>query len=180
MYTLIILLMIQIINSDKNITKEDEKIIRIEDKNKILRKDDYEEIKSIIDKNFPLLLIRILNVSEIGQKKQLSFFEASSFNHFTKSCEKYKDKNMCDYGYAIDIYIKEKLLIIQIGKESKKLLDEIYKQRMIDSIRDELINKNWAHAIKKILIFINYRQNGEKFKNFQKQMTGLKYIFYQY
>jgi len=66
MYTLIILLMIQIINSDKNITKEDEKIIRIEDKNKILRKDDYEEIKSIIDKNFPLLSIRILNVTEIG------------------------------------------------------------------------------------------------------------------
>ena len=107
--------MIQIINSNNNITKEDEKIIRIEDKNKILRKDDYEEIKNIIDKNFPLLLIRILNVSEIGQKKQLSFFEASSFNHFTKNCEKYK--NMCDYGYAIDIYTKEKLLIIQIGKE---------------------------------------------------------------
>ena len=158
--------MIQIINSNNNITKEDEKIIRIEDKNKILRKDDYEEIKSIIDKNFPLLLIRILNVSEIGQKKQLSFFEASSFNHFTKSCEKYK--NMCDYGYAIDIYTKEKLLIIQIGKESKKLIDEIYKQRMIDSIRDELINKNWAHAIKKILIFINYRQNGGTIQKFPK------------
>ena len=58
--------MIHIINTDNNIPKKDEKIIRIEDKDKILRKDDYEEIKSIIDKNFPLLSIRILNVTEIG------------------------------------------------------------------------------------------------------------------
>ena len=58
--------------------------------------------------------------------------------------------------------------IIEICKESKKLIDDIYKQRMTDSIRDELANKNWAHAIKKILIFINYRQNGGKVQRFPK------------
>lgn len=169
MYILIILLVIQIVNSNKNNIinlKEGENITRIEDETKILDKQDYKEIKEILDKNFPLLLIRILNNNENYNDKQLPYFEASSFNHFSKECEKLKD--MCDYGYSIDIYIKQKLLIIQIGKESKKLIDEEYKQRMRDSIRDELNNKNWAHAIKKILLFINYRQKGGKIKNFSK------------
>ena len=169
MYILIILLVIQFVNSNKNNIinlKEGENITRIEDETKILDKQDYKEIKEILDKNFPLLLIRILNNNENYNDKQLPYFEASSFNHFSKECEKLKD--MCDYGYSIDIYIKQKLLIIQIGKESKKLIDEEYKQRMRDSIRDELNNKNWAHAIKKILLFINYRQKGGKIKNFSK------------
>ena len=169
MYILIILLVIQFVNSNKNNIinlKEGENITRIEDETKILDKQDYKEIKEILDKNFPLLLIRILNNNENYNDKQLPYFEASSFNHFSKECEKLKD--MCDYGYSIDIHIKQKLLIIQIGKESKKLIDEEYKQRMRDSIRDELNNKNWAHAIKKILLFINYRQKGGKIKNFSK------------
>ena len=170
MKTLIILLIIQIINicksNNKTDSKEDEKILRIEDENKILSKEDYKELKEIIDKSFPLLLIRILDGNEKDNTKQPSFFEASSFNHFTKECEKYKD--MCDYGYSLDIYIKKSLLIIQIGKESKKIIDDQYKQRMSDSIRNELDNNNWAHAIKKILIFINYRQNGGKMKKFPK------------
>ena len=169
MYILIILLVIQIVNSNKNNIinlKEGDNITRIEDETKILDKQDYKEIKEIIDKNFPLLLIRFLNNNENYNDKQLPYFEASSFNHFSKECEKVKD--MCDFGYSIDIYIKQKLLIIQIGEESKKLIDEEYKQRMIDSIRDELYNKNWAHAIKKILLFINYRQKGGKIKSFSK------------
>ncbi len=169
MYILIILLIIQIVNSNKNNIinlKEGDNITRIEDETKILDKQDYKEIKEIIDKNFPLLLIRFLNNNENYNDKQLPYFEASSFNHFSKECEKVKD--MCDFGYSIDIYIKQKLLIIQIGEESKKLIDEEYKQRMIDSIRDELYNKNWAHAIKKILLFINYRQKGGKIKSFSK------------
>ena len=169
MYILIILLVIQIVNSNKNNIinlKEGDNITRIEDETKILDKQDYKEIKEIIDKNFPLLLIRFLNNNENYNDKQLPYFEASSFNHFSKECEKLKD--MCDFGYSIDIYIKQKLLIIQIGEESKKLIDEEYKQRMIDSIRDELYNKNWAHAIKKILLFINYRQKGGKIKSFSK------------
>ena len=169
MYILIILLVIQIVNSNKNNIinlKEGDNITRIEDETQILDKQDYKEIKEIIDKNFPLLLIRFLNNNENYNDKQLPYFEASSFNHFSKECEKVKD--MCDFGYSIDIYIKQKLLIIQIGEESKKLIDEEYKQRMIDSIRDELYNKNWAHAIKKILLFINYRQKGGKIKSFSK------------
>ena len=169
MKTLIILLIIQIINicksNNKSDSKEDEKL-RIKDENKILSNEDYKELKEIIDKSFPLLLIRILDGNEKDNTKQPSFFEASSFNHFTKECEKYKD--MCDYGYSLDIYIKKSLLIIQIGKESKKIIDDQYKQRMSDSIRNELDNNNWAHAIKKILIFINYRQNGGKMKKFPK------------
>lgn len=158
--------MIQIINSDNININEKQNEIKIEDENNILSKEDYHDIKNIIDKSFPLLLIRIINGDEKDNNKQLSFFEASSFNHFTKKCEQYK--NMCEYGYSIDIYIKKKLLIIQRGKESKKLIDDIYKERMTDSIRDELDNKNWAHAIKKILIFINYRQNDGKVQRFPK------------
>ena len=171
MNVLIILLVIQIINAnanknETNKTNTEEKFIPIIDEMKILEKKSYDEIKDILEKNFPLLQIRILNNSETYNDKQLSFFEASSYNNFTKECEKIKD--MCDYGYFIDIYTKQKILIVQIGKESKKLLNDEYKQRMTDSIRDELSNKNWAHAIKKILLFINYRQKDGKIKKFPK------------
>ena len=163
MKALILFLIIDLIKSNN---REKPEIIRIEDENKILKNEDYQEINEIINKNFPLLFIRILNVNEKDHSKQLSFFEASSYNHFNKECEKYK--NMCNYGYLIDIYIKKKLLIIQIGKEVKKLIDDQYKKRMTDSIRDELENKNWTHALKKILIFINFIQNGGKAKKFPK------------
>ena len=79
----------------------------LKEQNKILDKESFSEIKEIIEKSFPLLLIRILDGNEKDNTKQPSFFEASSFNHFTKECEKYKD--MCDYGYSLDIYIKKKL-----------------------------------------------------------------------
>ena len=170
MYILIILIIIQIINISKGDNKidsnEEKKIARIEDENKILNKEDYQEIKEIIEKSFPLLLIRIINGNEKDNTRQISYFEASSLNYFIKECQQYKD--MCDYGYSLDIYIQKKLLIIQIGKESKKLINDQYKQRMGDSIRNELDNKNWAHAIKKILIFINYRQKGGKITKFPK------------
>ena len=167
MKELILFLIFHFIKSNnKTNFNEKQNILRIEDENKILKSEDYQEINDIINKNFPLLLIRILNVNEKDHSKQLSFFEASSYNHFIKECEKYKD--MCDYGYSLDIYIKKKLLIIQTGKEVKKLIDEQYKKRMTDSIRDELENKNWSHSIKKILIFINYIQNGGKTKKFPK------------
>ena len=69
MYVLIILLVFPIINSNKNdtitnLTKE-EKIMRIEDEMKILEKHSYDEIKEILEKNFPLLFIRIHTVNHI-------------------------------------------------------------------------------------------------------------------
>ena len=171
MNIIVILLTICIINcneiksvNNSFITEKNQ--IRIEEENKILDKEDFKEIKEIIENYFPLILIRILSGDEKELNKQLSYFETSSYNHFSKECKKYKD--MCDYGYFIDIYTKQNLLIIQIGKESKKIIGEEYKQRMTDSIRDEIDNKNWGHAIKKILIFINYRQKGGKIKTFPK------------
>ena len=152
--------------NSETVLKPEYKKDRIEDENNILDKESFSEIKEIIEKNFPLLLIRILTGNEKDINKQPSFFDASSFNHFSKECKNYKD--MCDYGYSLDIYVTNKLLFIQIGKESKKIIDDIYKQRMIDSIRYELENENWSHVIKKILIFINYRQKGGKIKAFPK------------
>ena len=169
MFFLIFILIFQVIKTDeiKNQTKleslSDKN--RIEDKNHFLNNNDYNEIKVIIEKNFPLLMIRLLSGEEDLGKK-LSYFEAKSYNNFSKECKKYKD--MCDYGFVFDIYIKQKLLIIEIGKESKKLIDDIYKQRMIDSIRDELTNENWSHAIKKNLVFINYRLSGGNITKFSK------------
>ena len=139
---------------------------RIYDEDHLLNKDDFTEIKEIIEKNFPLLLIQILSGEE-NIRKNSAFFEARSFNDFSNKCKNYKD--MCDYGFSIYIYIKQKLLILEIGKESKKLIDDIYKQRMTDSIRDELNKENWVQAIKKILIFINYRLSEGKIKNFPKK-----------
>ena len=166
MNVLIFFLIIQIINISNSNKEINSKIERIEDKDKILNKEEYNELKEILEKNFPLLLIRIINSNEFENTKKISIFETSSFSFFEEECKKYKD--MCDYGYSLDIYIKKQLLIIQIGTESKKIIDDQYKQRMLDSIRNELENKNWAHAIKKMLIFINYRQKGGKPKKFPK------------
>ena len=110
-------------------------------------------------------MIRLLS-GEDDIRKKTAYFEASSVTNFAKECINYKD--MCDYGFSIDIYLKEKLLVIEIGKESKKLIDDEYKQRMINSIRDELNNENWAQSIKKILIFINYRLSGGELTKFPK------------
>ena len=167
MFFLIFILIFQIIKTDeiKNNTESSKNKIRIYDEINILHKDDYKELKEIIEKNFPLLLIRLLSGEEDIRKKT-AYFEATSVNNFAKECQKYKD--MCDYGFSIDIYIKQKLLMIEIGKESKKLIDDEYKQRMINSIRDELNNENWAHSIKKVLIFINYRLSGGEIIKFPK------------
>ena len=140
-------------------------IVRIDDESHILSKEDFKDIKEIVDKNFHLLLIKISSGEEYMGKK-LAFFETSSLNYFNNNCKKYKD--MCDYGFSIDIFVKQKLLIIEIGKESKKLIDDLYRKRMTDSIRDELNKENWTHAIKKILIFINYRLSGGKIIPFPK------------
>ena len=135
MFFLIFILIFQVIKTDeiKNQTKleslSDKN--RIEDKNHFLNNNDYNEIKVIIEKNFPLLMIRLLSGEEDLGKK-LSYFEAKSYNNFSKECKKYKD--MCDYGFSINIFIKQKLLIIEIGKESKILIDDSYRQRMTDSI----------------------------------------------
>ena len=169
MYFLIFLIIFQIIKTDEiktqNNQESSENKLRLYDEDHFLSKIDFDEIKKIIEKNFPLLLIRLLSGEEdIGKKS--AYFEASSLNYFSKECHKYKD--MCDYGFSINIYIKEKILIIEIGKESKKLIDDEYKERMINSIRDELNNDNWPQAIKKILIFINYRLTGGKIMKFPK------------
>ena len=169
-FLLIHILLFHTINTDevKNHAKEGstKDMKRIDDEEHFLSKSDFNEIKEIIEKNFPLLTIKIVSGEDYVGKK-LAFFEAGSVNNFSNNCKNYKD--MCDYGFSIDIYIHQKLLIIEVGKESKKLIDDIYKQRMIDSIRDELDKKNWSQAIKKILIFINYRLSKGKVTNFPKQ-----------
>ena len=169
MYFLILVILFEIIKTDEIKTQNNPELsenkLRLFDEDHFLSKTDFNEIKKIIEKNFPLLLIRLLSGEEdIGKKS--AYFEASSLNYFSKECKKYKD--MCDYGFLINIYIKEKILIIEIGKESKKLIDDEYKERMINSIRDELNNENWPQAIKKILIFINYRLTGGKITKFPK------------
>ena len=169
MFLLIFILIFQTLNTQEtnNQTKPEnlENITRVEDESHILSKGDFKEIKKIVDKNFHLLLIKISSGEEYMGKK-LAFFETNSLNYFNNKCKKYKD--MCDYGFSINIFIKQKLLIIEIGKESKILLDDSYRQRMTDSIRDELNKENWSNAIKKILIFINYRLSGGKITPFPK------------
>jgi hypothetical protein len=115
MFILIISFIILIVNchetnhTNKNsetVLKPEYKKDRIEDENKILDKESFSEIKEIIEKSFPLLFIRIISGNEKDINKQASFFEASSFNHFSKECQNYKD--MCDYGYSLDIYVTNK------------------------------------------------------------------------
>jgi hypothetical protein len=79
MFFLIFILIFQIIKTDEIKTNKEssENKIRIYDEIDILQKDDYNELKDIIEKNFPLLLIRLLSGEEDIRKKN-AYFEALS------------------------------------------------------------------------------------------------------
>ena len=131
-----------------------------------------------------ILIFQIIKNDEISKNDKLEIVnnklriedEGKILDKNDFQCKKYKD--MCDYGFSIDVYIREHLLIIEVGDESKKLVDDLYNQRMRNSIRDELKKKNWAQAIKKVLIFINYRLSRQEIIKFSKSNNNT--LFWKY
>ena len=88
---------------------------RLIDNENILNNKDYEKLCEIISK-YPLFLVRFSN--KIIYKKSLSsLFEVSSYKYFDKKCLEFKF--MCEFGFLIDIFTSDKILLIQPGSKSK-------------------------------------------------------------
>ena len=135
---------------------------RLIDKKRILSEEDYDFLCSSLAK-YPLFIIRIRTVMEY-EVSNVIFFEATSYKFFESICEKYE--NMCKYGFLIDIYAEDKMLVIQPGEESKNLVNDNFRFRTINSVRLELIHSEWAQALKKIIKLIIYKEEGKPLKSF--------------
>jgi hypothetical protein len=104
------------------------------------------------------------------------FFEATSYKFFDSICKNYK--NMCKYGFLIDIYAEDKMVVIQPGEESKILVNDNYRFRTINSVRLELIHSEWAKALKKIIKLIVYKEEKKPLKNFPSTSDAPKDFFF--
>lgn len=125
---------------------------------------------------YPLFMIRLRNEIEYAIQGAV-FFEASSFKYFETQCQNIP--NMCQYGFLIDIYIEDLVIIIQPGSKSKQLVDDVYRKRTISSVRPELLKGKWHTALNKILTLIIYKEKGGKVKSFPSTSKEPKqFLFY--
>ena len=157
----------------KNFTSCSERLI---DKKKILSEEDYNYLCDSIAK-YPLFIIRIRTVMEY-EVSNVIFFEATSYKFFDSICKNYK--NMCKYGFLIDIYAEDKMVVIQPGEESKILVNDNYRFRTINSVRLELIHSEWAKALKKIIKLIVYKEEKKPLKNFPSTSDAPKDFFFYF
>ena len=137
---------------------------RLIDNENILNNKDYEKLCEIISK-YPLFLVRFSN--KIIYKKSLSsLFEVSSYKYFDKKCLEFKF--MCEFGFLIDIFTSDKILLIQPGSKSKDLVNDLNRERIIFSLNSELKQNKWIKALKKIIFFIIYIEEGKELKYFDE------------
>ena len=149
---------------------------QIEDLSKLLPRQSFEEINNLLNKNFPLVNVRII-LDEKPKNKKYNYYKSLTSNYFLEKCKSVPD--MCEYGYEIDIYSKQNILVIEPGSNSKKLIDPVYCNRIIFSLQLEIKSMKYASLLKKILIFINFKQNGGTIKDFPTfNYEPHSYIFY--
>ena len=148
--------------------------LRLVDSN-ILTIEEHKQLCLMLNQ-YPLFMIRLRNEIEYAIQGAV-FFEASSFKYFETQCQKIN--NMCQYGFLIDIYIEDLVIIIQPGSKSKQLVDDVYRKRTISSVRPELLKGKWHEALNKILRLIIYKEQGGKVKSFPSTSKEPKqFLFY--
>ena len=145
-----------------NDTNSNTCIPRLIDRSKFLSDAEYNELCDILNK-YPLFMIRLRREIDYAIQGAV-FFEASSFKYFDTECNKYTD--MCQFGFLIDIYVDDKIIIIQPGSKSKLLVNDVYRKRTIASVRPELLKGKWHKALHKILTLIIYKEQGGKTRFF--------------
>ena len=157
--------------NEKNSTCEE----RLIDRSKTLTDEHYKALCNILTA-YPLFMIRLRNEIEYAIHGAV-FFEAASFKYFDNQCQKYQD--MCQYGFLIDIYIDDKVIIIQPGAKAKSLVNDVYRKRTIASVKTELIKGSWHKALRKILTLIIYKEQGGKLKFVQSMSQDPNnFLFY--
>ena len=137
---------------------------RLIDEENILEKKEYEKLCNIISK-YPLLLVRFSN-KIIYNKSLSSLFKVTSYKYFDKKCLDFE--NMCEFGFLIDIFTSDKILLIQPGLKSKDLVNDLNRERIIFSLNSELKQNKWIKALKKIIFFIIYIEEGKPLKPFNE------------
>lgn len=129
---------------------------RLIDNYNSLKPEEYSELCSVLA-HYPLFIIRLRKEIEYAIQGAV-FFEASSFKFFNQECDKFEQ--MCSFGFLIDIYVEDKIIIIQPGTKSKLLVNDVYRKRTISSVRVELLRSKWHKALHKILTLIIYKEQG--------------------
>jgi hypothetical protein len=84
--------------------------------------------------------------------------QGKSERFFYAKCSNFLE--MCEKGFLIDIYTEEAVIIIQPGKLAKKIVQDDYRKRVIESIRYEIIENNWSETIVKTVLLLDYKNKG--------------------
>ena len=105
----------------------------------------------IIHKNF---LIRLNKSQQISSADPSSLF-SSTKNFFDKICIDFAE--MCNEGVLIDLYTEENKIILHLAEKSNKLISEIYKARVIETIKHNLLNNYLGKALEEIMRLIEHK-----------------------
>lgn len=118
-----------------------------------------EEIENLCDAltQHPLYILRIQKYSD-SLVSNTVLLESLSLKFFNNICIEFT--SMCDDGILIDIFTQDEIIIIQPGKLSKKVLSDIYRKRVIETIRYNLINQEWGASFNKIVRLFDYKLKG--------------------
>jgi hypothetical protein len=127
----------------------------------ILSQIQAEKICVILRTEYPNFIIRIRTHRETIVKGNV-FYEQTSAKFFDTQCENFE--KMCHMGFLIDIYVDDEIVIIQPGLKAKKLANDIYRNRVIETVRSNLIASQWDLAIEKSIKLLAYKVNGGKVK----------------
>lgn len=147
---------------------------RLIDQGNALSQFEYDQLCDSLNR-YPLFLMRIRRDIEYAIQSAV-FFEASSFKFFDEKCKSYI--NMCQFGFLIDIYVDDKIIIIQPGSKSKSLVNDVYRKRTVASVRPELLKGKWSKALFKILTMIIYKESGGTTMFFKSTNDDPENFFY--
>jgi hypothetical protein len=140
----------------------------------IVKEEELEDLCETLIQH-PLYLLRIQKYSE-SLVSNTVILESLSLKFFNNICIDFT--SMCEYGILIDIFTEDQVILIQPGKSSKKLLSDIYRKRVIETIRYNLLNKEWAASFKKIVGLFDYKLKGGTTKLNQGQSNESTIFIY--
>ena len=140
---------------------------------------DDNQVHSICDvlKSSPDFILRIRKYTDALVKGSV-LLEADSANFFMSQCLKY-DILMCANGMLIDIYTEEKIIIINPGSKSKKTVSDAYRNRVIETVRHNLVRGEWDTAIENAVVMLDYKnKNGLTVLNAPENKEARNYMYF--
>lgn len=86
--------------------------------------------------------------------------EATSVKFFKAQCKNFP--TMCNDGFLIDIYTHDRIVIVQPGIQSKRVVNDAYRDRVIQTIRVDLAREEWEDSLVKAIRLLDYKENKGK------------------